>query len=402
MPVNPSTQSQSHAQGAESVMICPKCGQKSDNFTTCSHCGIIFKKYAELEARKRELEYEARERRQQSNKKFLLMTAGIATFAVISLVILSFDGESEPLQPAAQTTERQRPLTAQEKAEEQIAILMSKGYTQWDSEGSHFVTANTPDHITQAKDSMFSIVRGQFGRGPLGFIVSRNCHAIIGTDLSQQGLKQDRASDLLVNNSGYQKRSRELEAAEKKFNELRIAFIQRCSDCSESAYDPALKRAKLRVETLKRTLQNTERYLENKRNTVNQQSEYQAKTPTGTYPARLIESNQKYNLSLVILDQANCNSVELGNPSLLQKNDPVYAYTRTTNNGWSHGNYLGDSAPPSSATQLTHNIKIFPGDIGTPLLNQSGEAVAIMVAPKGGTPQAIPIDTALRILRMPL
>jgi hypothetical protein len=279
---------------------------------------------------------------------------------------------------------------------------MRKGYTQWDAEGSHFVPADIPDQITQAKDSMFSIVRGQFGHGPLGFIVSRNCHAIIGADLTHQGLRQNRASDLLVNNTGYQNNSRDLEAAEKRFNELRIAFIQRCSDCSESAYDPALKRAKLRVETLKTTLQNTERYLGDKRNTVNQQSEYQVKTPTGTYPARLIESSQKYNLSLVILDQANCDSVELGNPSLLQTNDPVYAYTDTTSNGWSRGNYLGDSAPPSSATQLTHNIKIFPGDIGIPLLNQSGETVAIMVAPKGGKPQAIPIDTALRILRMPL
>jgi hypothetical protein len=389
-------------QGAGIVMICPKCGQQSDNFTTCSHCGIIFKKYTELEDRLREREYEKSEQRQQRRKQFLLIAAGLAVVTLLSLTLLSFDEADEAPRSAAQPADTTRPLTAREKSEAEFAIAMGKGFHQWDSAGSHFVIADDIDHLMPVKDKLLSIVRGTFGRGPLGFLISGSCHAIVGSDLSQLDARPDRPGDLLVNNTTYQRYSRELEAAEKKFDELRLAFIQRCNDCSESAYDPALKRAKRRVETLKNSMKNTERYLESKRNAVTTKSEYEAKTPTGIYPARLIESNREYNLSLVILEQADCESITQGNPGLLQKNDPVYAYTKTSNSGWSRGNYLGESHPNAPASRLAHTINVQPGDYGTPLLNQSGEIIAIIVAPKNGTPQAIPIDTALRILHMPL
>jgi hypothetical protein len=378
-------------------MICPKCGHKSDNFTTCSNCGIIFKKFAALEDRQRELEYEKREQKQQRIKQFMALAAGLAA---VSLAAIGFSScEREPDTPRTATP---HVPTARERAEAEIAQHMGEGYDQWENGSSRFVAADNLDHFKLAKSKFVSIVQGQFGGGPKGFLISGDCHAIIGADLSRSDLQKRDRGDLSFSESALQAARRNLARAESVFEEHRTRFVQNCKDCSQSAFDAATKKYADKVDVARRELTLASRELESNRAKYEAKPQFQAKTSFGIHPVQLIEVNQRYNLSLIMLDRTSCEALDIGNPNSLKLNDPVYAYSRIRSSKLNRGNFSGLSKLTPSVPALRHNIELKPGDLGTPLLNEDGAVIGVTTKPRNDIPMAIPIDTALRILKMPL
>ncbi len=374
------------------AMICPKCGHPSDNFTSCSHCGIIFSKFTALQDRQHELDYERRERNRQRSRQFLSIGSAIVA---ITLGAIGFSScENEPDAPEAADT---RQLTPQQRAEASLAKHMGEGYYLWQSGEMRFVASDDIEQFKLAKNRFISIVLGKFGVGPRGFLITRECHAIIGTDLTRDELQRGDANRVANSESTYALYHAKLSEAERRYDEHRKAFIQRCKDCSQQAFDSELAKDAEQVDKLKRHLASLGESIDENRAEYSAASRFEVKTAFGTYPVRVIETNASANLSLIKLEHDDCDYLPLGDIDNLQAGERVYAFTDTTSKRLNAGTVINPDDSP-----ITHNIDLKPGDMGMPLMNHNGEVIAVTTARHKQTRQAIPIHTALRMLRMPL
>ncbi len=373
-------------------MICPKCGQQSDNFTTCSHCGIIFKKYTALQDRQHELDYERREHNRQRNRLLLSIGAGVVAITLGAIGFSSCES-----QPDASATADERPLSPRQQVEARLAEHMGEGYYLWQSGEMRFVASDDIERLKLAKSRFISIVMGQFGGGPRGFLITRECHAIIGTDLARDELQRGDANRVANSEATYALYHAKLTEAEKRYDEHRKAFIQRCKDCSQQAFDQELAKETDQVDRLKRHLASLGESIDENRAEYAAASRFEVKTAFGTYPVRVIETNASASISLVKLEHDDCDYLPIGDIHKLQAGDLVYAYTDTTSKRLNAGRVINPDDSP-----ITHNIDLKPGDMGMPLLNHNGEVIAVTTSRQNQTRQAIPIRSALRILRMPL
>jgi len=377
-------------------MNCPKCGQVSDDLTTCSKCGIIFKKYISIEDRQREIEYERWDQRQQRLKQFKIMAAAFIAASLAFFGFYSFNSEPE----AHQASNRHVP-TAKEQAEATIAQRLGKGYYMWDSGSRSFIAGDNPDPVKHAARKIIRLKQTRSGYSTLGFLITKRCHAIVGTYLTKTPSYSERISQN-ANEHNDQKYLVKLEEAEAIFEKHRKAFVESCNDCSQSAFDSALKRYAKKVDDLKEIIDTNNRR-GNVYGSENVSNPYFiVTTDSGSFEATLVESSQKYNLSLVLVNTSVCEYLDIGNPDGLNKADPVYAYEDEKSSRLNRGVFDGFTGDLSREPMLTHNIELKPGTSGTPILNETGEVIAVSIAPRGGVPQAIPIDSALRILKMPL
>ncbi len=371
-------------------MICPKCGHENTQNISCIQCGIIFEKYAQSELRQRQLEQEQWEREDRRKKNLLI--AGGSVLALVILIGLFFLLPSDDSAEVSHSQQaRNQPMMDHYPWERGT----TPGY--WEQDGTQLKWVPTPDQplLSQLSDKFVSVG----SRLRSGFLISDDCHVIYNGEPSQQPHSRD-ASNKRQYQVEYELAVEDLEQAKQAFDEKRIEFINSCKVCDDENFKRTLYKQISRVEKLEKELIRARERLDSSEEVLERSSQLRVSLKNASAQARVVETSNKFPLSLLLLDQAHCDSLGLGDPDELQEGDTVFALTGYNRDRLVGGKYTGLSRSPGQRGYLMHDIKLSKGDRGTPLLDQNGEVIGITVAPVGGIPLAIPIDQVLLDLKL--
>ncbi len=368
-------------------MICPKCGHDNIRSVSCTHCGIIFEKYAQHEQRQREFE-QARWEREDQRKRNSLILAGSALVGVLALSLFLFASDPSPDAPPEQTNAQSRELEY---------YPWERGTTSgyWERKGTQLNWVPTPDQpmLTELASKLVRSGNPQ----AIGFIATDDCHVIFSGDLAKgtQSKNSDKLSNLQVKHDLLQE---ELDEAKRRFDEKRIEFINTCKVCDERSMKGKLASYINKVDKLERELAVSREKLDTTNKWVERDRKLRVYVDHGSVNARIIQVSKKYPLTLLLLDQPSCNNMTIGDPEELHPNESVFALTGVSKDTLYGGKYRGRSQLPDPPGYLVHDIEIPKGDFGTPLFDKQGHLLGITATPFNGKQRAIPIDIALRDL----
>ena len=370
-------------------MICPKCGHKNTQNVSCTQCGVIFEKYIQAEQRQRQLEQEQWEQ-EDRRKKNLQMAGGgaVALVALIALFVL-LPSDEDDQSPTAQT--RSRPVMDYYPWE----AGTTPGY--WEQEGTQLKWIPTPDLPVLGELSSKLVTVDDRYRS--GFLITDDCHVIYSGKPSQKGHSRDQ-SNKNRNQVDYDLAAQDLERAKQDFDEKRIKFVNSCKVCDDESFKRALRREISRVKKSENALIRARERLDSSEEVLERSSQLRVSLNKSSATARVVETGNRYNLTLLLLDKPHCDSLAVGYPDELQEGDAVFALTGHRKDQLMGGEYGGVSGSVGPKGYLLHDIKINKGDLGTPLFDKEGQVVGITVAPAGGSPRAIPIGQALRDLNL--
>ncbi|MCU7845073.1 MAG: serine protease [Candidatus Thiodiazotropha sp. (ex Monitilora ramsayi)] len=369
-------------------MKCPKCGYDSLNEISCSHCGIIFQKYATQEFRKRQLEDERLDRRDRLKRQWI--TIGVVTSIVLLLTgffLLPDDTPDDSLSADQTSQDRKQPRF--------MVPGIGPGY--WTQDGTQLKWVSTPGEtrLNNVRDSTFN-----FGLGiDKGFIITNECHAIINSDLSKRKaskgtgpLKQDKVYlDILLDSR---------DEAKAIYEEHRKKFISNCKDCSKKAFDNSMYQYASKLKEIERKISQAQAKLDQSKEYQEHNDVVWAHTHYGRLKVRQVEHSVKLGLSLVMLDREYCENIPRGDPASLTPGEPVFTLQGHKAVDLLGGEYLGISKTGKSSNYIKHNIKVRKADQGFPLLDRDGNVIGITIESNSGKSVAIPIDMALRELKL--
>jgi hypothetical protein len=371
-------------------MICPKCGHNNRFDTACEGCGVIFEKYFQQAQRQRELEMAQWEREDRIKRKLTFSAAGavlVAFFAVLYFLIADSDTNGLEADQADNHTPARRSPWLQDTT--------GPGY--WERNGTQLQWVPTPGQPKLTALASNFVRLGDYST--FGFLTSNQCHAIFGKDLSDRS-KSEYSNRKSVEQFEYDNLSDRLKEAELLYEEQRVEFVNSCKVCDKKNFDRKLGKYRSKVDKLKRELAVADKKLDLSQDMIERNSRLSARIGPDSFDARLIETSDRYPLSLVLLDKPSCHKINPGNPGKLRQGDKVFALTGMHWDKVRGGNYIGTSLTPDRQSYLYHDLQLQPHNYGTPLFDREGNVLGITTAPLHGKGRAIPIDVALRELKL--
>jgi len=353
---------------------------------SCTHCGIIFVKFAQHQQRQQafELEQWAREDRQ---KKLWLMLGGAGLVVGLVLSLIIFSSNTSPETPPTQTTQaRTLEYYPWERG-------TTPGY--WERDGTQFRWVPTPGQPMLAElQTRFVRINNIYS---LGFVATDDCHVIFSGDLSTKPDSELGEKKANLQQHYYQLQT-ELDEAKQRFDEKRIEFVNTCKVCEESKMRGKLQTYIAKVEKLERELAATGQKLHATDEWIEQDQKLSVYTDNSVASARIIQTSKKFPLSLLLLDKPSCKNLQIGYPDELMQDDRVFTISGAPKYELYGGKYTGRSQKPDPSDYLLYDIDIPQVDQGTPLFDKEGNVLGIITTPYNGKERAIPIDVALRDL----
>ena len=371
-------------------MICPKCGHNNTFDTACERCGIIFEKYFQQVQRQRELETAQWEREDRLKHKLRLFGVGALLLGLLAgvFLLMTDNDDGEALSDAA---DRSGPV----QYNPWLQDTSGPGY--WKKEGTQLHWVATPGQLklTSLADKFVRLS----DYTTVGFIVSDQCHAIFGQDLSDrtQSAYVDKKS---IEQVEYDLLADDLKTAEQRYDAHRQSFMQRCKVCDDAAFNHELYRDKTKVEQIRHKLAIAAEKLDYSQKLIERDAKLSARIGGKSFDARLIETSQRYALSLVLVDKPGCDKLNLGEPADLHRDDSVFALSGLHLENALGGKFMGTSQSPDPQGYLQHDIQLRRNEYGTPLFDKAGNVLGVTTTPLNGRGRAIPIDVALRELKL--
>ena len=365
-------------------MQCPKCGHTQSGGEECRACGVIFKKYAQVQAKRQAAELDSDENIRPHTppvqKKHLPKLAGLSLSLIVLVAALYFilrTGKSSAPPPGL-TPAKQTDLT------------QSAGGDEGGGLADQLATAvPTRNPVEEARNATVFVKSG-IGIGS-GFFINRACYIltnrhvvqILEEEKKQLALEQEQLGKLIES---------------MKANIEDIIKNYQLSGHPIDENDPpmplkirlgALVNAQQRYDQIEKLLQGADG--------LNGDIEI-ALVDGSTYDAMLVDTSDEFDLALLHIESSNCpylrtNSVEkiqfgqkvftIGSPSGLR-----FTVTAGILSGYRQG---------SRNKLIQTDAPINPGNSGGPLIDESGRVIGINTMILRGTEGigfAIPIETA--------
>lgn len=371
-------------------MICPKCGHDNRNDVACEGCGIIFEKYFQQAQRQRDLEMVQWEREDTIKRKLSIFASGAVLFCLlIGLYFLFADPDANGID--ASQTDNHTLATLSPWLQD----TTGPGY--WERNGTQLQWVPTPGQPKLTALASKFVYLGDYKT--FGFLTSSQCHAIFGKDLSDR-IKSEYTKRKSFEQIDYDHLADRLKEAEELYETQRVEFINSCKVCDKSNFDRKLGQYRSKVDKLKAKLVVAAKKLDMSQEVIDRDSKLKVRLGKDSFEARLIETSDRYPLSLVLLDKPSCDRINPGDPDKLRQGDMVFALTGVRLDRVQGASYATPPLEPGRQSYIYHDIQLQPGEYGTPLFDSKGNVLGITTNPLDGKGRAIPINVALRELRL--
>jgi serine protease Do len=367
------------------IMKCPKCGHIQSGGEECSSCGIVFQKFAQVQARSQAKESGSVEEPgatapdSKAHHRLKLAVACLC-LAVMSLVLYSiFKPEKPPAPTSGPSPATQAdPLQASEDPDDGgLAGRLAKA-----------VPARNP--VEDARNATV-FVKSAFGIGS-GFFINRECYILTNRHVVQMLAEEKELLSI----------EREQLAAIIKKIESEIQFLMEHYRRSGQTIDDdnppallkirrgALQQVKARYAQIEHLLQGADGL----------DGDIEISLVDGTaYDAALIEISDERDLALLRIQGSNCPCLQTNSVEQVQFGQKVYSIGNPS--GLRHtvtAGILSGYRQEGKIKLIQTDAPINPGNSGGPLVDESGRVIGINTMILRGTEGigfAIPIETAL-------
>jgi S1-C subfamily serine protease len=369
-------------------MQCPKCGHPQSGGEECRACGIIFKKYVQIQDRKRQagagftetVEPAATPPKKYSLSKLILL--GLVVLSVPLYFIFKSDGTSNP-SPVSQAEHKQlnigteTPPPPDDQRKNGLAIQLATA-----------VPSRNP--IEKARNATVFIKSG-VGIGS-GFFINRGCYILTNRHVVQ--ISDEKKERLGIEREKLEKLIESMKAGIEDM----IAYYRQSgiSIDEDNLPEPLSERlqslhwAQSRYEAIQQVL--------NGADGLNGDIEISL-VDGSTYDADFLEASEDHDLALLRIESVDCPCLETNSVNRVQFGQKVYTIGNPS--GLRHtvtAGILSGYRQDGENKIIQTDAPINPGNSGGPLIDETGRVIGINTMVLRGTEGigfAIPIETAL-------
>ncbi len=376
-------------------MQCPKCGHIQSDEKECSACGIIFEKFARMQAKKVQADAgfteTARPATEPPRKNPLLKIAvlclGLAVLSIFGYYILklgeaSLPGpgpadESQAGQKQAGSDAQAGPQTPAGQSNSGLALQLAKA-----------VPPRNP--IEKARNATVFIESG-IGIGS-GFFINRDCYIltnrhvvqILAEDKEQLAAEQEQLAKLIKNLKA------DIRSLIENYRIMGTPIDENNPPLPMAVRLRSLHWAQARYDAIERLLQGADG--------LNGDIEISL-VDGSTYDAQLVDASDDHDLALLHIDGSDCPCLDTNSAEQVQFGQKVYTIGNPS--GLRHtvtAGILSGYQQIGESKVIQTDAPINPGNSGGPLIDEAGRVIGINTMVLDGTEGigfAIPIQTAL-------
>lgn len=368
-------------------MQCPKCGHTQSGGEECSACGIIFKKFAQVQAKRRAEALSPAEKttgetppppKNQLPKVVLPCVILVVMFVALYYMFRS-DEPSDPKSIPAlaePTVDKQTPADRDGGGlAEQLASAVP-----------------TRNPVEKARNATVFIKSG-IGIGS-GFFINRTCdiltnrHVVIIRDeeKEQLTLEKEHLGKLIQDLTAH------IQATIENLKYRGVKIDENNPPPPLRAQMDVLRKAQVRYDEIEQYLQGAEG--------LNGDIEISL-VDGSTYDAMLVDSSEDYDLALLRIENSNCPCLQSGSVEQVQFGQKVFTIGNPS--GLRHtvtAGILSGYREEGKYKLIQTDAPINPGNSGGPLIDESGRVIGIntmVLRDTEGIGFAIPIETAFEV-----
>lgn len=366
-------------------MQCPKCGHIQPGGEECIGCGIVFEKFAQIQAKRRANDSDAIEitrtprprPKMDYRLKLVVLCLCLAVMIILLYSIFKPDEPSTPpsnAQPVPQVDQRQATEAPDNGG---LADQLAKA-----------VPSRNP--IERARNATVFVKSG-IGIGS-GFFINRSCYILTNRHVVQ--MLAEEKERLAIEQEKLAKLIKKMEA---NIQDIVDNYRMMGEPIDEKNLPLPLKLrvryllgAKARYEEIEQLLQGADGL----------NGDIKISLVDGsTFDAMLIESSDQHDLALLYIESGNCPCLQTNSVEQVQFGQKVYTIGNPS--GLRHtvtAGILSGYRQEGQYKLIQTDAPINPGNSGGPLIDESGRVIGIntmILRDTEGIGFAIPIETAL-------
>ncbi|MGD9365968.1 MAG: trypsin-like peptidase domain-containing protein [Desulfobacteraceae bacterium] len=371
-------------------MQCPKCGHTQSGGEECRACGIIFKKYVQIQERKRQADTDFTETvgtatpppKKNNLSKIILLGLGVVVLSVPLYLIFKSDGTSNPSQV----------LRAEYKQlKNGTETLPSPDDQRKNGLAIQLAAAVPPRNPIEKARNATVFIKSGVGIGS-GFFINHGCYILTNRHVVQ--ISDEEKEQLVIEREKLEKLIESMKAGIEDM----IAYYRKSGMSIDENNLPeplsgrlqALHWAESRYEAIEQVLKGAEG--------LNGDIEISL-IDGSTYDAYLIETSDDHDLALLRIESIDCPCLETNSVNHIQFGQKVYTIGNPS--GLRHtvtAGILSGCRQDGENKIIQTDAPINPGNSGGPLIDEAGHVIGINTMVLRGTEGigfAIPIETAL-------
>ena len=374
-------------------MQCPKCGHSQPDTQECRSCGIIFEKYAQLQARKlqlvsnRSLSPTGTASPAPANRKlrYLLLCIALIGLAIPCFYLITSNKTS---MPSVNITATQTPS---EKAEANPEVAPPADTDAEASDLARQLAKASPvrNPIEKARNATV-FIKSDFGIGS-GFFIDHQCYILSNRHVIEilQEQREQMAHEQQALEKYIQKLEEQIQDMHDSYARMGVRIDENNPPAALIIQYFALQKAKERYQEILKVLQSDQ----------GMNGDIEIKLVDGTsYKAEVMDTSDAHDLVLLSIHSSNCPCLERTTAGQAQLGQKVYAVGNPS--GLSHTVTAGILSGYREFRQKKYiqtDAPINPGNSGGPLIDDAGHVIGIntmILKDTEGIGFAIPIEAA--------
>lgn len=371
-------------------MQCPKCGHTQSGGEECSACGIIFKKYFQIQARRRQADTGFTETvgtatpppEKNNLSKIILLGLCLVVLSVPLYLIFKSKGPSGPSQVSqAEHKQLNKSTEALPSPDDQ-----SKNGLAFQLEAA----APSRNPIEKARNATVFIKSG-IGIGS-GFFINRGCYILTNRHVVQ--ISAEDKEKLVLERDNLEKIIENMKAEIEKMAD----YYRKSGVRVDENHLPAPLKGRLQTLHWAESRYEAIEQLLDGADGLNGDIEISL-IDGSTYDAFLIETSDDHDLALLRIESIDCPCLETTSVNQIQYGQKVYTIGNPI--GLRHtvtAGVLSGCRQDGENRIIQTDAPINPGNSGGPLIDETGRVIGINTMVLRGTEGigfAIPIETAL-------
>lgn len=371
-------------------MQCPKCGHTQSGGEECGACGIIFRKYVQIQARKRQADTGFTETvgtvtvppEKNNLSKIILLGLSLVVLSVPLYLIFKSKGPSDPSLVSQAEHEQlndgtETPPSTDDQSKDGLAFQLE-------------AAAPSRNPIEKARNATVFIKSG-IGIGS-GFFINRGCYILTNRHVVQ--ISAEDKEKLVIERDKLEKIIESMKAAiDKMVDNYRKSGVRVDENHLPIPLEGRLQTlhwAERRYEAIEQLLDGADG--------LNGDIEISL-IDGSTYDAYLIETSDDHDLALLRIESIDCPCLETNSVNQIQFGQKVYTIGNPS--GLRHtvtAGVLSGCRKDGENEIIQTDAPINPGNSGGPLIDETGRVIGINTMVLRGTEGigfAIPIETAL-------
>ena len=366
-------------------MQCPKCGHIQSGGEECSRCGIIFAKFARVQAKGREIESSPSENTRLTTPspkthqwmKVALPCLGVALMSVLLYAIFKPDGSSAPDSSPPPVPQAQVQQVSEEQDTNGLADQLAKAVP-------------TRNPIEKARNATV-FIRSGIGIGS-GFFINRECYILTNRHVVQ--ISAEEKEQLVIEQRQLEKSIQTMKAEIKAMVEnyllSGVPVYEDNLPLPLKMHIASLHAAQTRYEEIGLILRGADG--------LNGDIEISLVDGT-TFDAMLVEVSREDDLALLHIENSGCPFLQTRSVEQVEFGQKVYTIGNPI--GLHHtvtAGILSGYRQEGTFKLIQTDAPINPGNSGGPLIDASGSVIGIntmVLRNTQGIGFAIPIETAL-------